>query len=174
MADQQQNSSISGFSDNDIITVLNRAFIETQENRNKALETYDTLTKKMSESDGNLAIMGTYAQNYLDTATKQTSELIKLAGVMQRLKATKIVGDNPNAFDKTQVFNQVLTYLEEKKLTPYNEITDKDMNYKDSPYKEDNIVKEENTVVIKDSNIQTKEQLLGLADINVDELEQEI
>ena len=182
MADQvqnQQNNSISGFTDNDIVIVMNRAFTETQENRTKALDVYDSLVKKMGENDGNLAIMGTYAQSYLDVATKQTSELVKLAGVMQRLKATKIVGDNPGAFDTKQIFSQVVNYLEDKNVIPYQNIEDKDMNYKRNPNEKEIIVQDTKILVkqepINSNNVlQTKTQLLGLSDINVDELEQEI
>lgn len=173
---QQNNNSISGYSESDIVTVLKRAFEETQENRNKALTVYDQITEEMGKSQGNLAILGTFAQNYLDTATKQTSELIKLATVMQRLKATDVIKDNPDTLDKSTVFQQVIQHLENK-IIPLENVQEKNMNYKDkNELKNIQYTITEEKVITKpnDSDIlQNKNNLKGLADLNLDELEEE-
>lgn len=168
-------TGLLGFSDSDIIVVLKRAFDETQENRKKALDVYDDIATKMKNSDANLAIMGSFAQNYLDVATKQTSELVKLVGVMQRLKATKTLGENPGLLDGAQIYSQVIQQLDDAKITPYNDITDKDMNYKDDQKEKIKTI-ETNTIIQSTDNniIQTKKELLGLSDLNLDELETEI
>ena len=43
---EEQNRSITGFSDEDIVIVIKRAFEETLENRDKALKVYDSITTK--------------------------------------------------------------------------------------------------------------------------------
>ena len=118
--EQINNKTISGFTDADIVTVLSRAFEETLENRKKALDVYDKITNKMNESDTNLAVLGSFGQNYLDVATKQTQELVKLASVMQKLKATKVMSDNPNAFSQSTIFERTIEQLD--KYSNENEI----------------------------------------------------
>ncbi len=177
---ESQNNSISGFqgySDNDIDIVLKRIYEETLENRKKALDVYDKIVEKMNESDSSLAIMGSYAQNYLDVATKQTSELVKLAAVQQRLKATKILKDNPGSTDTAMLFQQVITQLDNNKtIIPLKDVAEKDMNYKDKNQIRDTkfeIIEEKKIEIGKDI-IQDTNNLKGLSDLNIDELERNI
>ena len=172
------NSSLSatfnGYEDIDIDTVLKRIYYETKENREKALKVYDKIVEKMEESDGNLAIMGSFAQNYLDTATKQTSELVKLAAVQQRLKATKILKDNPGTTDTALLFQQVITHLDGgKRIIPLENVPEKDMNYKDRNEVRSGSfeVLKENKTIDSSNIIQDSKNLKGLSDLNLDELE---
>lgn len=82
--EKQQNADNEKFE-----KLIERIIEETKENRTEALTVFKTMAEKMNENDGNLIILGQNADRYLDQATKQTSELVKLAAVYTRLVVLK-------------------------------------------------------------------------------------
>lgn len=105
---------INGFDNKvDIIKVLNKIYSETQENRQRSKEMYETLISKIVGNDSNLISIAMLADKYLDQMTKQTELLVKLSAVMQKLntetESGNIGGD----------FKELLEKLDEQQITPF-------------------------------------------------------
>lgn len=114
---------ITGYSEQDIENTIKRVIEETQETRDKALSMYDTLLATIEKANNNsnaVAMLAPVANFYLAEATKQTEQLVKLAAVMQKLKATKVMekgmgqSDGLGNFD----FRGALEELDKRKILP--------------------------------------------------------
>lgn len=101
------------YTDEDIMKVLQKAIDEIESDKNRAVELYDIMMVKMKADDGNLVVLSQMADRYLEQATRGTENLIKLAGVMQRLQQAK-----NNKKEKTD-FKAILDELDLEGATPF-------------------------------------------------------
>ena len=101
------------YSTEDIIKVLQRAYDETNENRQRALKLYDHMEIAMLAHQGDLVILSQMADRYLEQATRQTELIIRLAGVMQKLKQFSSKG-------AVTEINALLEILDKNKITPFS------------------------------------------------------
>jgi hypothetical protein len=104
-----------GYQTEDIMKVLQRAYDETGENRDRALKLYDHMENAMLNNKGDLVILSQMADRYLEQATRQTELLVRLVGVMQKLK--QFSGGKGEGL-MTDV-NQLLELLDNNKITPF-------------------------------------------------------
>jgi len=107
--------NLEGYSKDDIVIILQRAYEETEENRNRALKLYDHMENAMINNKGDLVVLSQMADRYLEQASRQTEILVRLVGVMQKLK--QYSGNEDGKF-LTDV-NQLLEQLDKNKVTPF-------------------------------------------------------
>jgi hypothetical protein len=107
--------SIEGYGRDDIVKVLQRTYKETEENRDRALKLYDHMENAMVANKGDLVVLSQMADRYLEQASRQTEILVRLAGVMQKLK--QYAGDDGGKL-MTDV-NSLLEQLDKNKVTPF-------------------------------------------------------
>lgn len=110
-----------GYSTEDIMKVLQRAYDETGENRDRALQLYDHMQNAMLQNKGDLVVLSQMADRYLEQATRQTELLVRLVGVMQKLK--QFSGKQEGVL--TTDVNALLEILDNNKITPFSQIKKK-------------------------------------------------
>jgi hypothetical protein len=111
-------TSTLGYSTEDIMKVLQRAYDETNENRSRALKLYDHMENAMLINKGDLVILSQMADRYLEQATRQTELLVRLVAVMQKLKQ---FSGQPASGINSDV-NSLLEILDNNKITPFTQI----------------------------------------------------
>ena len=107
-----------GYSTEDIMKVLQRAYDETGENRDRALKLYDHMEQNMLQNKGDLVVLSQMADRYLEQATRQTELLVRLVGVMQKLK--QFSGKPEEIRGVMTDMNALLEVLDNSKITPFS------------------------------------------------------
>jgi len=107
--------NLTGYGKDDILKVLERTYVETAENRDRALKLYDHMEQNMVANKGDLVVLSQMADRYLEQASRQTEILVRLAGVMQKLKQFGGAEDGKILTD----VNALLQKLDEAKVSPF-------------------------------------------------------
>lgn len=109
------NSSNLGYSTEDIMKVLQRAYDETGQNRDRALKLYDHMEQAMLTNKGDLVVLSQMADRYLEQASRQTELLVRLVAVMQKLKQFS-GGDTRGLISDV---NSLLEILDKNQISPF-------------------------------------------------------
>lgn len=105
------------YSTEDIMKVLQRAYDETKENRDRALKLYDHMEAAMLSNKGDLVILSQMADRYLEQSSRQTELLVRLVSVMQKLKQFSSSKEDQKSLMKD--VNVLLEILDNNKITPF-------------------------------------------------------
>jgi len=144
-----------GYSTEDIMRVLQRAYDETGENRDRALKLYDHMEQNMITNKGDLVVLSQMADRYLEQATRQTELLVRLVGVMQKLKQ---FDGKPETKGVMTDVNQILEFMDKQSITPFTIIKHKPAPYT-QPSTGDPPPGQEPTTTSGDNDIQIEAEL---------------
>jgi len=112
------NENNLSYSSTDIMKVLQRAYDETSENRTRALKLYDHMEVAMMLNKGDLVVLSQMADKYLEQATRQTELLIRLVGVMQKLKQFSNKPEDQSGL--LSDVNSLIATLDKNQITPFS------------------------------------------------------
>tara|TARA_A100001201_G_C4088877_1_gene201418 strand:- start:1306 stop:1737 length:432 start_codon:yes stop_codon:yes gene_type:complete len=100
-----------------------------EEEKTRAIEMYDNIKDECSTPE-QMMLIGPVAANYLEIASKQTDNLIKLANAIQKIHATSLSeGDSAGLSDVER--NELFGHLEEQAVDPLTARHKKDQEKKD-------------------------------------------
>ena len=86
--------------------VLQKTIDMIEQDKDRAIHIYEIMLAKMADDDGNLVVLSQMADRYLEQASRATDNIIRLANVMQKLKAAKESGKK-GASDFKDILNEL-------------------------------------------------------------------
>lgn len=107
----KQNSDDKLLSKNDVLNLVIKIQNQIQEEREKALEVFDNLTKKDFDKLHEITMKGETAARFLEIAKDSTGELNKLLSTIQKFHSDKVNSDNVDKMVGTDT-NNVLDLLD--------------------------------------------------------------
>jgi hypothetical protein len=112
--------NIYNYNDDEIMKVLQKTIDMIEQDKDRAIHIYEVMLGKMEKDDGNLVVLTQMADRYLEQASRATDNILKLASVMQRLKAARDAGKG-----KKNEFKDILASLELETSSPFMQKNDK-------------------------------------------------
>jgi len=97
--------------------LMKEVFIQAQSDRNKALETFEAITKEFDKTH-HFTLKGEIAAKFLEAANKSTGELNKLIATMQKFNSDKVQSENADKLLGSVERNNFLEILDQAGVGP--------------------------------------------------------
>ena len=119
----QQLDKIKSYTNEDVDKVLQKIFNNTIEDRERAIEVYNLMKKKIDNKDPDELFVMNSIGSALDSIQKQNDILVKLVGVMQRLQTNTIAQLQKSSKMSSDEYNKLLVEMDE--LEKNNKLNEK-------------------------------------------------
>lgn len=107
-----QQDKIKSYTNDDVNKVLQKAYQNSLEDRQRAIEIFNAMKEKIDNHTPDELFIMTSINNILGSIQKENDNLIKLAGVMQRLQSNTITQIKKAGMSSDE-YNNLLTSMDE-------------------------------------------------------------